>query len=80
LAYPPYSPNLAPCDSWLFAHVKEQLWSKWFEWEVDINTAVTNSLYCLSKNEYRATTDYMPHRLGKGLYSAGNYSEYRTYV
>jgi hypothetical protein len=28
LAYPPYSPNLAPCDSWLFAHVKEQLWSK----------------------------------------------------
>jgi hypothetical protein len=28
LAKPPYSPDLAPYDSWLFAHVKEQLWSK----------------------------------------------------
>jgi len=28
LAHPAYSPDLAPCDSWLLAHVKEQLWSK----------------------------------------------------
>jgi len=28
LAHPPYSPDPAPFDLWLFAHVKEQLWSK----------------------------------------------------
>jgi len=28
LVHPAYSPDLAPCDSWLLAHVKEQLWSK----------------------------------------------------
>jgi hypothetical protein len=73
LAKPPYSPDLAPYDSWLFAHVKEQLWSKWFESEDDINTAVTDSLRSLSKNE--AAADCLPHRWEKCLYSAGNYNE-----
>jgi len=27
LAHLPYSADLATCDSWLFAHVKEHLWS-----------------------------------------------------
>jgi len=35
--------------------------------EDDINTAVTDSLRCLSKNEYRAATDCLPHRWEKCL-------------
>jgi transposase len=28
LAHPPYFPDLATCDYWLFAHVKEHLWGE----------------------------------------------------
>jgi transposase len=44
LAHPPYSPDFAPCDYWLFSRVKEHVWGKRFESEDDINTAVTASL------------------------------------
>jgi hypothetical protein len=51
LAHPPYSPDFAPCDYWLFSHVKEHLWGKRFESEDDINTAVTASLKRPSKDD-----------------------------
>ena len=47
LAHAPYSPDLAPCDYWLFARVKEHLQGKRFESDDDSNTAVTASLHCL---------------------------------
>ncbi|GBP36329.1 Histone-lysine N-methyltransferase SETMAR [Eumeta japonica] len=30
LAHPPYSPDLAPCDFYLFSNIKEKLRGKWF--------------------------------------------------
>jgi hypothetical protein len=58
LGHRPNSPNLAPCiDFWLLAHVKQHLTGKRFESEDDINTAVTASLYLLSRDEYRAEID-----------------------
>jgi histone-lysine N-methyltransferase SETMAR len=57
LAYPPYSPDLAPCDYWLFTCVTELLWGKGFESENNINTAVTVSLQCPNKDDYRAVND-----------------------
>jgi histone-lysine N-methyltransferase SETMAR len=41
LAHPPYSPDLAPCDYWLFSCVKEHLQGKRVDSEDDINTPVT---------------------------------------
>jgi histone-lysine N-methyltransferase SETMAR len=41
LAHPPYSPDLTPCDYWLFSRVKKHLQGKRFQSEDDINTAVT---------------------------------------
>jgi hypothetical protein len=61
LAHPPYSTDLAPIDYWLFAHVKEHLQGKRFELQDDINAVVTDSLYHLSKDEYRAATGHLPH-------------------
>jgi hypothetical protein len=65
------------CPIWLMVvcTCEKQLWSKPFESEDDINTAVTDSLHFLSKNEYRTATDCLPHRQEKCLYSAGNYTE-----
>lgn len=61
LAHAPYSPDFAPCYYWLVACVNDHLWGKRIASEDDSNTAVTASLYCLSKDEYRAATDGLPH-------------------
>jgi hypothetical protein len=52
--------QIATCDYWLFAHVKEHLWGKWFESEDNINTAVTACLHHLSKDKYRTALDHLP--------------------
>jgi len=80
LAHLPYSPDLAPCDYWLFLCVKEHFPCRQFESEDNINTAVTASSNCLNKNKYRAATDHLPHRREKCVDSAGGYTELRTYV
>jgi transposase len=80
LAHPPYSPDLAPCDYWLFSHVKEHLRGKRFDSEDDINAAVTASLKRPSKDEYRAAIDRLPRRWEKCVDSAGDYIEWKTYV
>jgi histone-lysine N-methyltransferase SETMAR len=71
LAHPPYSPDLAPYD-YLFACVKGRLWGKQLKLEDD-NTAVTASLCYLTKDEYRAAGDHLPHRWEKCVDSAGYY-------
>jgi hypothetical protein len=55
--------------------VKEHLQGKGFDSEDDINTAVTTSLKCPSKDEYRATIDHLPRRREKCVDSAGDYIE-----
>ena len=62
LAHPSYSPDLTPCDYWLFEHVKEHLRGQWIKSEDDINTAITASLHRLSKEEHKAAIDCLPHR------------------
>ena len=79
LAHPPYSPDLAPCDYWLFACVKEHLQGKQFNPE-DNNTGVTASICCLTKDEYRAPVYHLPHRWEKCVDSAGDYIGWWTYV
>jgi transposase len=75
LAYPPYSPDLAPCDYWLFSRVKKHLRGKQFQSEDDINTAVTASLRRVTKDEYRAAIDRLPRKWEKCVDSAGTYIE-----
>jgi hypothetical protein len=70
LAHPPYSPDLAQCDYWLFSRVKEHLLGKRFQSEDDINTAGTASLKRPSKDEYRAAIDRLPRRWEKCVDSA----------
>jgi hypothetical protein len=60
--------------------VKEHLQGKQSDLEVDINTAVTDSLHHLSKDEYRAATDDLPCIWEKCVDSAGDDTEQRTYV
>jgi histone-lysine N-methyltransferase SETMAR len=61
LAHPPYSPDLAPSNYWLFAYIKN-IEGKQFESEGNINTAVNAPVHRPSKDEYRTATDCLPHR------------------
>jgi hypothetical protein len=46
LAHPSYSPDIAPCDYWLLAHVKEYLWGKRFKLEM-MPTSLSLPLYII---------------------------------
>jgi len=74
LSHPPSSPDLAPHDYWLFAHVKAHRRGKQFESEDNINTAVPASSR-LNKDEYRAAIDRLLRRSEKCVDIVGNYIE-----
>nr|KAG5697247.1 hypothetical protein BaRGS_031243 [Batillaria attramentaria]KAG5697713.1 hypothetical protein BaRGS_000598 [Batillaria attramentaria] len=44
LAHPPYSPDLAPCDFWLFPILKERLAGRKFDRIQDLSKAVKSEL------------------------------------
>ena len=54
LDHPPYSPDLSPCDFWLFPIVKEMLAGHRFESRRGIGSAVYQFLQHIPKEDYRA--------------------------
>jgi hypothetical protein len=57
----------------VFARVKEHLRGKHCEPEDDLNTAVTDSLHCLSKDKYKAAIDCLPRKREECVDSAVYY-------
>ena len=51
--HPPYSPDLAPCDFWLFPKVKITRKGKRFESIQDIEAATTAQLKKLTKEDFQ---------------------------
>ena len=49
--HPPYSPDLSPCDYFLFHKLKLQLKGRLFEDVQDIQAAVTSSLQAIPQEE-----------------------------
>ena len=54
LDHPPYSPDLSPCDFWLFPRLKEMLAGHRFESGCGIGSAVCQCLQHIPKEDYRA--------------------------
>ena len=54
LDHPPYSPDLSPCDFWLFPRLKEMLAGHRFESHCGIGSAVHQCLQHIPKEDYRA--------------------------
>ena len=54
LDHPPYSPDLSPCDYWLFPRLKEMLAGHRFESRCGIGSAVNQCLQDIPKEDYRA--------------------------
>ena len=54
LDHPPYSPDLSPCDFWLFPRLKELLAGHRFESRCGIGSTVYQCLQHIPKEDYRA--------------------------
>ena len=54
LDHPPYSPDLSPCDFWLFLRLKEMMAGHRFESHCGIGSAVYQCLQHIPKEDYRA--------------------------
>ena len=53
LDHPPYSPDLSPCDFWLFPTLKEMLAGHRFESHCGIGSVVYQCLQHIPKEDYR---------------------------
>ena len=54
LDHPPYSPDLSPCDFWLFPRLKEMLAGHRFETRCGIGSVVCQCLQHIPEEDYRA--------------------------
>ena len=75
LPYPAYSPDLAPCDFWLFPKLKELLAGNKYTRVQDLSKAVNSELRGIPKEEYRAAFDKWRRRLQLCIQRGGEYFE-----
>ena len=75
LPHPAYSPDLAPCDFWLFPKLKELLAGNKYTRVQDLSKAVNSELRGIPKEEYRAAFDKWRRRLQLCIQRGGEYFE-----
>jgi len=69
--HPPYSPDLAQCDFWLFPKVKRTMKGKCFELIQDIEAAMTAQLKTLTKEDFKNCFRKWQERWDKCVQSEG---------
>lgn len=75
LVHPPYSPDLAPCDFFLFPALKKQLRGNHYESDDALNQAVTGALNMVSKNGLWEAFEAWQHRWNRCIDAEGSYFE-----
>jgi len=75
VTHPPYSPDLAPCDFWLFPKVKEQLRGRRFESDSDALAALETALEGLEKQSFQDCFVKWFARMHSCIRVAGDYFE-----
>ena len=73
LEHPPYSPDLSPCDFWLFPEMKKHLGRKHFSTRSDLGTAVYHYLHSIERDEYKKTFSKWIERLKLCIDNQGEY-------
>ena len=72
----PYSPDLAPCDFWLFPEVKMTMKGKGFEAIQDIEAAKTAQLKTLTEEDFQNCFRKWQERWDKCVRTEGEYFEW----
>ena len=75
LPHPPYSPDLAPCDFWLFPKVKKAISGKPFSRIQDLARAVRSELQSIPTSEYAGCFQSWKMRMQRCIDSDGKYFE-----
>ena len=76
LEHPPHSPDLAPCDFWLFDGLKRHLAGSVFEEDVQIERAIRLYLRDIPQEEYKKTFFKWIERLKLVIEQKGDYFEH----
>lgn len=75
LEHPPYSPDLAPCDFWLFPKLKRHLRGFKFESEEEIIQEVISFLEAIKREEYFDVFKMWKDRMKRCIEFEGDYFE-----
>jgi len=78
LQQPPYSPDLAPCDFFLFPRLKKVLKGYRFEAMENINQNSMKTLLDILKEEFTKCFQQWQQRWAKCVAAEGNYVEDRV--
>ena len=62
LLHPPYSPDLSPCDFFLFPRIKEHMRGKRFSTEDEVNGAFKHGIAMLTKTGFQDGIHGLVHR------------------
>ncbi len=77
LAHPPYSPDLAPCDFFLFPRLKNELRGHRFRTIADLQQAVHRTLRTIPAEDFESALMSLPVRWMKCVSAEGHYFEGR---
>lgn len=73
LSHPPYSPDIAPTDYFLFAHLKKHLRGRSFDSNEDVIAAVETYLDSLPTEFFQQGISALPERWQRVIHSNGKY-------
>ena len=74
--HPPYSPDLAPCDFWLFPKLKESLRGCRNETIEEMKEAVMKVIDTLTQEDFHRTFQKLLERCNKCIAAGGDYFEW----
>ena len=77
LGHPPYSPDLAPCDFWLFRKIKQELIGHVYSTAENLLDEVRKILDSIPKVDFERCFDEWMIRLMKCIDEEGRYFEYK---
>ena len=72
---PPYSPDHAPCDFWLFPKLKEKLRGCRYETIEEMKKAVTKVIDTLTQEDFHGALQNLLERYNKCIAAGGDYFE-----
>jgi hypothetical protein len=75
LPHPPYSPDLAPADFFLFPKMKMQLKARRFHSVADIQRKSQKVMDSLTQNDFEAAFQQWQERCGRCIAVQGDYFE-----
>ena len=75
LPHPPYSPDLAPCDFYLFPKIKQELSGRSFDSIENLSRAIQAIVDGIPKEQYYKSFDSWKNRLKKCIEVGGEYFE-----